>query len=192
VLYCPFTMRARADLMELNFLASRSYNDITQYPVFPWVLTHFATGTLDLNDPSVFRDLTRPVGAQDSARADALIERFSSFPDEGSAFHYGTHYSSAALVTYFLLRLMPFTALSIELQNGRFDCPDRLFDSLEGAWKGTQGGASDVKELIPEFYYLPAFLLNSDELPLGVKEVWARVCFVCCAHVAHCRLRCAV
>jgi hypothetical protein len=25
-------------LMQLNHLASRSYNDLTQYPVFPWVL----------------------------------------------------------------------------------------------------------------------------------------------------------
>lgn len=25
-------------LMKLNYIASRSYSDLTQYPVFPWIL----------------------------------------------------------------------------------------------------------------------------------------------------------
>lgn len=29
-------------LMHLNSLAGRSYNDLTQYPVFPWVLTDYS------------------------------------------------------------------------------------------------------------------------------------------------------
>jgi hypothetical protein len=28
----------------------------------------------------------------------------------------------------------------------------------------------DVKELTPEFYYLPDFLLNLNELPLGTRQ----------------------
>jgi len=42
-----------AYLMFLNTLAGRSYNDLTQYPVFPWVLSDYTSETLDLNDPSV-------------------------------------------------------------------------------------------------------------------------------------------
>ena len=38
-------------LMALNTLAGRTYNDLTQYPVFPWVLKDFNSPTLDLNDP---------------------------------------------------------------------------------------------------------------------------------------------
>ena len=44
-------------------------------------------------------------------------------------FHYGSHYSSAGVVLHYLLRLEPFTSLSIALQSGKFDCPDRLFSS---------------------------------------------------------------
>lgn len=40
-------------------------------------------------------------------------------------FHYGTHYSNAAGVLHFLLRLEPFTSLHIGLQSGRFDHADR-------------------------------------------------------------------
>ena len=45
-------------LMALNTLAGRSYNDLMQYPIFPWVLTDYETqDEPDLNDPATFRDL---------------------------------------------------------------------------------------------------------------------------------------
>lgn len=55
-------------LMILNTLAGRSYNDITQYPVFPWVLADYSSETLDLKKSSTFRDLSKPVGALDPKR----------------------------------------------------------------------------------------------------------------------------
>jgi len=57
------------------------------------------------------------------------------------------------------------------LQNGRFDAPDRLFGSVREAWESVTSNASDVKELVPEFY-LPggAFLLNRHKLALGSRQ----------------------
>jgi hypothetical protein len=49
--------------MELNKFASRSFNDLTQYPVFPWVLKKYHTETIDLEDPESYRDFSKPVGA---------------------------------------------------------------------------------------------------------------------------------
>lgn len=40
-------------LMRLNIIAGRSYNDINQYPVFPWVLADYDSPTLDLSNPAV-------------------------------------------------------------------------------------------------------------------------------------------
>ena len=57
--------------MQLNTLAGRSYNDLNQYPVFPWVLADYTSDTLDLNQPSTFRDLSKPVGALDAKRLQA-------------------------------------------------------------------------------------------------------------------------
>lgn len=55
-------------LIILNTLAGRSYNDLTQYPVFPWVLADYSSEVLDFNKSSTFRDLSKPVGALDMKR----------------------------------------------------------------------------------------------------------------------------
>ena len=51
-------------LMHLNTLAGRGYSDLTQYPVFPWVLADYESENLDLSDPKAFRKLEKPMGCQ--------------------------------------------------------------------------------------------------------------------------------
>lgn len=46
-------------LMYVNTLAGRSYNDLSQYPVFPWILNDYESETLDLTNPLTFRDLSK-------------------------------------------------------------------------------------------------------------------------------------
>jgi hypothetical protein len=43
-------------------------------------------------------------------------------------------------------------ALVCCLQSGKFDAPDRLFNSLKDSWESATTTTTDVKELIPEFY----------------------------------------
>ncbi|KAJ3163233.1 Neurobeachin-like protein 1 [Geranomyces michiganensis] len=160
-------------LMWLNTVSGRTYNDLTQYPVFPWIIRDFQSETIDLTDLSVYRDLSKPIGALDDARLQGFLQRYEAFSDPSGRikkFHYGTHYSSAASVLFYLLRLEPFTALHVGLQSGKFDHPDRQFHSLAGCWKSVSSGAGDVKELIPEFFYLPEFLVNDNNFNLGVKQ----------------------
>ncbi|KAK9130032.1 hypothetical protein Sjap_010519 [Stephania japonica] len=111
-------------LMVLNTLAGRSYNDLTQYPVFPWVLADYSSEKLDFNKSSTFRDLSKPVGALDAKR----------------------------------------------FEGGKFDHADRLFQSIEGTFRNCMSNTSDVKELIPEFFYMPDFLINSNSYHLGIKQ----------------------
>eukprot|EP00300_Choanocystis_sp_HF-7_P012352 c17854_g1_i1.p1 GENE.c17854_g1_i1~~c17854_g1_i1.p1 ORF type:complete len:707 (-),score=163.79 c17854_g1_i1:51-1958(-) len=85
-------------------------------------------------------------------------------------FHYGSHYSTAGIVLFYLIRLEPFTTWNISLQGGKFDVADRLFNSIESAWTSSQTNTTDVKELTPEFYYLPHFLENTDNFPLGKRD----------------------
>lgn len=40
-------------------LSGRTYNDLNQYPVFPWVITNYESEELDLTLPSNFRDLSK-------------------------------------------------------------------------------------------------------------------------------------
>lgn len=42
-------------LMYLNREAGRSFKDLTQYPVFPWVVADYTSDELDLTDPATFR-----------------------------------------------------------------------------------------------------------------------------------------
>ncbi|KAI3460067.1 hypothetical protein Pfo_016730 [Paulownia fortunei] len=158
-------------LMILNTLAGRSYNDLTQYPVFPWVLADYSSETLDLKKSSTFRDLSKPVGALDPKRFEVFEDRYHNFVDPDiPSFYYGSHYSSMGIVLFYLLRLEPFTALHRSLQGGKFDHADRLFQSIEGTYKNCLSNTSDVKELIPEFFYMPEFLMNSNSYHFGVKQ----------------------
>ena len=59
-------------LMQLNKLAGRTFNDLMQYPVFPWVLADYKSEELDLTNPKTFRDLTKPMGAQTESRFAAI------------------------------------------------------------------------------------------------------------------------
>ena len=56
------------------------------------------------------------------------------------------------------------------MQGGRFDHADRLFTSLPRAWAQVLKNSSDVKEMIPEFFYNPAFLSNRERLQLGTTH----------------------
>ena len=166
-------------LASLNALAGRTRNDLTQYPVFPWVLADYVSDTIDLTRRDQFRDLSKPVGALEPRRLKQFEERFAMLAEDPESphppFHYGSHYSSAGSVLHFLLRLEPFTALARQLQGGRFDHADRLFRSVAKSWEGCLASTADVKELTPEFYSLPEFLVNANGHDFGAAQDGASV-----------------
>ncbi|XP_032314525.1 neurobeachin-like protein 2 isoform X3 [Camelus ferus] len=161
-------------LMQLNTIAGRTYNDLSQYPVFPWVLQDYVSPALDLSNPAVFRDLSKPIGVVNPKHAQLVREKYESFEDPAGTidkFHYGTHYSNAAGVMHYLIRVEPFTSLHVQLQSGRFDCSDRQFHSVAAAWQARLESPADVKELIPEFFYFPDFLENQNGFDLGCLQL---------------------
>jgi len=158
-------------LMRLNELAGRTYNDLNQYPVFPWVLRDYTSETLDLSDPAVYRDLSLPMGAQEPEQRELVCRMYEEFTDDSiKKFHYGSHYSTMGFVLYYLMRVEPFSSYHKGLQSGRFDHADRLFHSIERTYYSCTHSTSDVKELLPEFFYLPDVLLNRNHLPLGTRQ----------------------
>ncbi|KAJ3578403.1 hypothetical protein NPX13_g2165 [Xylaria arbuscula] len=159
-------------LMLVNTMAGRTFNDLTQYPVFPWILADYTSDELNLEDPATFRDLSKPMGAQTARRQADYSARYASLAEIGeSPFHYGTHYSSAMIVASYLIRLPPFVHSYILLQGGNFDHADRLFFSIEGSWRSaSQDNGSDVRELIPEFFCLPEFLTNINGYNFGNRQ----------------------
>uniref|UniRef100_A0A8D2QND8 Neurobeachin like 1 n=1 Tax=Zosterops lateralis melanops TaxID=1220523 RepID=A0A8D2QND8_ZOSLA len=161
-------------LIQLNTMAGRTYNDLAQYPVFPWILRDYTSEELDLNNPAVFRDLSKPIGVVNEKNAKTVKEKYENFEDPLGMidkFHYGTHYSNAAGVMHYLIRVEPFTTLHIQLQSGRFDCADRQFHSIPATWQALMDNPNDVKELIPEFFYFPEFLENQNGFNLGQLQM---------------------
>eukprot|EP00474_Spongospora_subterranea_P002403 CRZ02861.1 hypothetical protein [Spongospora subterranea] len=148
-------------IMALNRFAGRSYMDFTAYPVFPWIIADYHSKSLDVSDPKVFRDLSKPIGALNPKRLQQYRERYREMPDDNPRFLYGTHYSNPGYVVYYLVRAHPSYMLS--LQSGRFDAADRLFCSIEDTWRSCNNNPADVKELIPQFYDTsakPKFLME--------------------------------
>ncbi|XP_068440668.1 neurobeachin isoform X1 [Clinocottus analis] len=166
-------------LMFLNTIAGRTYNDLNQYPVFPWVLTNYDSEELNLTLPGNFRDLSKPVGALNPKRAAFYAERYETWEDDQTLpCHYNSHYSTAASTLHWLVRVEPFTTFLLSANNNKFDHPDRTFSAVVRSWRNCQRDTHDVKELIPEFYYLPEMFVNSNGYHLGMREGRTMVCDV--------------
>ncbi len=183
-------------LMKLNTIAGRTFNDLGQYPIFPWIIADYTSEVLDLKNPATFRDLRWPIGAQNAKQRQMLMSKYADLKmaydlgmeedlggdDCGGGgsvmlppFNYGTHYSVAGFVLWFLMRLEPYTSLHVQLQDGRIDRPDRLFDSFEAAYKGCTSNPSDVKELIPELFYCPDILRNMNDVDFGTTQTHKKI-----------------
>uniref|UniRef100_A0A9J7YW25 Neurobeachin n=1 Tax=Cyprinus carpio carpio TaxID=630221 RepID=A0A9J7YW25_CYPCA len=165
-------------LMFLNTIAGRTYNDLNQYPVFPWVLTNYESEELDLTIPGNFRDLSKPIGALNPKRAVFYGDRYESWDDETPPCHYTTHYSTAASTLHWLVRIEPFTTFFLNANGNKFDHPNRTFSGIARSWRHCQRDTADVKELIPEFYYLPEMFVNSNGYCLGDRDDGVPVCDV--------------
>ena len=51
-------------LMHLNKLAGRTFNDLMQYPTFPFILADYTSKVLDLRNKKSFRNLKKPISVQ--------------------------------------------------------------------------------------------------------------------------------
>ena len=93
-------------LLFINKYSCRSYNDVNQYPVFPWLIIY---GNKE-------RDLKYTTAAQTEDQRMVLREKFP-FSSQNFLYHYTTHYSNASFLIYYLIRINPFTDNQITLQD---------------------------------------------------------------------------
>ena len=153
-------------LMYVNIFAGRSFNDLSQYPVFPWILSDYSSKELNLDDPKTFRDLSKPIGTLNEQRLEKL-KILSQEDEETKHALYRMHYSNGYYVCHYLIRVEPFTTLHIKSQNNQFDHCNRMFFSIPGAWNSVTGLGSDFRELIPEMFTTPQILTNNDGFDFG-------------------------
>lgn len=58
----------------------------------------------------------------------------------------------------------------LSMQGSKFDHPDRVFHSMAETWERCQKDSHDVKELIPELFYLPEMFRNDNGFELGKRS----------------------
>nr|XP_057914283.1 lysosomal-trafficking regulator isoform X2 [Doryrhamphus excisus] len=176
-------------LTHLNKHAGRSFNDLMQYPVFPFILRDYTSETLDLQDSTIYRNLSKPIAVQSKEKEDRYVDNYRYLEEEYrkgireddpmppvQPYHYGSHYSNSGTVLHFLVRMPPFTKMFLAYQDQSFDIPDRTFHSMNTTWRlSSYESMTDVKELIPEFFYLPEFLVNREGFDFGVRQNSERV-----------------
>ena len=97
-------------LMFLNRQAGRSFKDLTQYPIFPWIIQDYTSSRLDLQNPATFRWVTFPPASSlltpcywslDSHFVKCHLslnpgELFSSFTDQVMHPREGCHFPGSA------------------------------------------------------------------------------------------------
>ncbi|XP_062557057.1 lysosomal-trafficking regulator isoform X2 [Armigeres subalbatus] len=167
-------------LMHLNQISGRSYHDLMQYPVLPWILADYESQTLDLQLEKVFRNLEKPIAVQYKDLEKHYINNYNYLKQSENdslsrqriqPYHYSSHYSNSGTVLHFLVRMLPFTSLFLQYQDNSFDIPDRTFHSLATTWKlASRDSPTDVKELIPEFYCCPEFMENCEGFDFGLRQ----------------------
>ncbi len=170
-------------LIMTNLYGNRSFNDLNQYPVAPWIITDYSSedfpSLLNLEsdqEKNLIRPFGTPMGMMElteeaKSRKETFIEHWKSSEEdkekEDNYDRYRSNYSTSLYTTYYLVRLFPYSSLRIELQGKNFDDPNRLFNSLPVSFKNAISQKTDLRELIPEFFYLPEFFYNFNKLNLG-------------------------
>jgi hypothetical protein len=148
-------------LLLLNAFSGRSFADLSQYPIMPWV----SSPQLEL------RDLSKPMGQLTPNRATHYEQTYEL---SSPKYFYGFHYSLPGAVFWLLMRLPPFTFFQWDLNEG-WDDSQRLFTSILDAYQSAScTNPSDLKELIPQLYTTPECLENTNGLKLA-EEVNEKV-----------------
>ena len=150
-------------LMILNTLSGRTYNNLAQYPVFPWILKDYFSTNIDLNESNTYRDFCYPIYAQDEESRENLKLKYESFEDTDCKYHSGSHYSNCGFVCYFLVRVKPFSNIAAEIQGNCFDTPDRLFFNIQNFYKVQE----KYQELIPDIFNIPELYININNYDYG-------------------------
>lgn len=64
-------------LIALNLISGRTYQDLMQYPVFPWILSDYESSTLDLNGIENYRNLAKPIAIQHSNNEEHYVNSYN-------------------------------------------------------------------------------------------------------------------
>ena len=157
-------------LMLLNKYGGRSFHDINQYPVFPWILSDYDSDKLQPADPTIYRPLNKTIAAISTVKRRAADEALESMKQHKVPlpFQFDSHYLSGRTVLGYLLRLEPYSSLMTHFVK-REEVASRVLHTLRQEWLACNTDKANNKELIPEFFYLPEMFGNYNKCAFGTR-----------------------
>ena len=108
--------------------------------------------------------------AERQAKFKSKYEDVDSFIAMNDRFHCGSHYSNPGIVLHYLTRISPYIDACAELHGKSLDKPDRTFHSVQDSLFSALNDHTDVRELIPEFFFMPEMYMNLNKVDFGVKQ----------------------
>ena len=159
-------------LLYINKFSSRSFNDINQYPIFPWIFLNSLDEKNKENNFPNLREMSYPISIKDEADIEDSKTFFQSTFEENEKhpFHYRLHYSTCGYLLNYLARVSPYTEEQIRFQGGQFDNPNRQIQYIEEILS-ILSQSHDNRELIPEFFITMEFFLNLNYNYFGKRSV---------------------
>ena len=251
--WCYWEITSFDFLMLLNTFGNRSFNDIQQYPVFPWIITQYddIITSLDKNEKETkndnsnidseintknandgilnqfevnlnsinnissikssyennskinnsyyeknninnikkldiktdIRDFSLPMGMLaiteiGETRKKKYLEKYdlkikynnNISEKEYENYIYSTHYSNAKYISGYLARIFPFININIELNGKKIINNDELLIAIDKCFINASSKMDDLKELCPEFFYLPEIFININYFDLKIGD----------------------
>ena len=153
-------------LLYLNYFSTRTYNDLSQYPVFPWLIFEHDKiedifNSLENNTNNYLpylRDMNYPVSMQTKNNRDEFYEKYNN--DETKyPFYLNKHYSTSGYIYYYLMRMNPYGHIMIKFQNFKQEDSGRIFNSYQEIDNILKDN-NDGRELIPDIYCYFDFYCN--------------------------------
>jgi len=155
------------DILTLvNILSNRSFRDVFQYPVFP-TLYDVINEKREMDEHIGFQNIT----PKSIERKNLFLTNYIIFSEDNEFGEevclFNIHYSNPSFIFNYLLRIFPYSFLAIEFQGKNFDDPNRLFYSVESELINTLEDKTDLREMIPELYYMIELFYNKNNIFFG-------------------------
>ena len=234
-------------LMKVNLLGNRSYKDLNQYPIFPWLIndnkiyikekniendkinnkiniiniSQININIIEKQDiknilQSNLRPLKIPMGLlslsekgknrklnfiknykirineinkdkncvikfnikntkNDIPQYDneiSILFDNQKIPIEKIPYIFANQISNSIYVSHYLIRIFPFASIYSEIKKKCFDIPEKLFYNIDASFISSSSKNNDIREIIPQFFYLPEMFININNFNFGkIKNV---------------------
>ena len=170
-------------LLYLNKLSTRTFNDLTQYPIFPWLVKDIERLIKEDDNKNYspkkeekvekkiekcgyFRDMNFPITMQNPEDRDLAIREFQKYlNDEKFPYHLYSHYSTYVDVIFILLRKNPYNQNYIRFMDYDLGHPERLFLSF----KEMEYMQQINRELIPDLFCYIDYFCNLNCAFFGLR-----------------------